>query len=212
MAGADAMGSEVTGIDSVLDFWFGQRPLDAEALKEASRRWFASDPEGDRALADRFAALHAAALRGELDAWAETATGRLALILVLDQFSRNLYRGRSQAFAADPKALALTLDGLERGLDAELGAIERAFFYMPLQHAESTEIQALSVRQFEALAAEDTAEHLRATLAGYAEFAHQHAEIVANFGRFPHRNAAMGRESTDAEQAFLAAGATRFGQ
>jgi len=212
MANADARDSDATGIDSVLDFWFGQAPLDADALKAASRRWFASKPEADRALADRFAALHAAALRGELDAWAATATGRLALILVLDQFSRNLNRGRPQAFAADPKALALTLDGLERGLDAELDPIERAFFYMPLQHAESAEIQALSVRQFEALAAEDTAAHLRATLAGYAEFARQHAEIVAKFGRFPHRNAAMGREPTDAEQAYLASGATRFGQ
>jgi uncharacterized protein (DUF924 family) len=212
MAGAEDAPTAPADIESVLDFWFGQAPLDAEALKLASRRWFSSDPDADRMLAERFGTLHARAVDGALDAWAASARGRLALIIVLDQFSRNLYRGRAEAFAADGRALALTLAGLETGLDAELIAIERAFFCMPLQHAESADIQALSVRRFEALATEAETPHVRATLAGYADYARQHAGIIAQFGRFPHRNAVLGRSSTEAERLYLESGAARFGQ
>jgi uncharacterized protein (DUF924 family) len=132
-------------------------------------------------------------------------------VLLLDQFSRNIHRGTARAFENDPKALALVLSGMNSGADAALDPLERLFFYMPLQHAESIEVQDESVAAFRRLLSEST-EELRRTFESSLDFAEQHREIIQRFGRFPHRNAVLGRTSTPAETANLATGAATFGQ
>lgn len=208
-ANAPARGAE---LEALLDFWFDADTADAEALKRQSRRWFMSSPEQDRELGQRFGDLARAAADGELDGSAATARGRLALIILLDQLPRNLHRGTPDAFAQDARALELCLDGLERGLAQALAPLQRVFFCMPLQHAESREIQALSVATFAEIARAPAPAALSAALSGFANYAVTHREIVDRFGRFPHRNAVLGRESTAAEQEFLASGGPSFGQ
>lgn len=170
---------------AVLDFWF--REL-------APRQWFAGGAELDGAMRRRFGALVDAALAGGRDAWAATPRGRLALILLLDQFTRNIHRGTQGAFAGDAKARALVLDGLAAGLDRPLNLAERHFFYMPLMHAEDPELQALSLEKFGELEREG-----KSTL----RYAQEHANEIKRFGRFPGRNAALGRASSPEELAFL---------
>lgn len=158
-------------------------------------RWFIADPEFDRALAERFGERLRQAQNGELDDWAETAPGWLALIVVLDQFSRNVHRGERQAYDADPKALSLALEGIERGYDLELPLEQRSFCYLPLRHAENLAMQRLGLEKTRALNA-----------AGYGsdKYALGHLATIERFGRFPHRNAALGRKNTPEEEAFLA--------
>jgi uncharacterized protein (DUF924 family) len=170
----------------VIDFWF--RELEP-------KQWFAvGGPELDERVRARFGALVAAARRGALDHWASSPRGRLALILVLDQFPRHVFRGTADAFASDLKAQALTREGIDAGMDEALTLAERQFFYLPLMHAEDREVQALSVERFTAL--RDAAQ---ATLG----FALDHRDVVERFGRFPHRNAVLGRASSAEEQAYL---------
>src|SRR5690606_17045287 len=142
---------------------------------------------------------------GRLDGWARSPRGRLALIIVLDQLSRNIHRDSAAAFASDARAQALCMEGLERGDDRELAPLERWFFYMPLEHAESLELQERSVREFERLAAEAPAE-LQSALEAALDYARRHRDVIARFGRFPHRNTVLGRDSTPEEQAYLARG------
>jgi uncharacterized protein (DUF924 family) len=171
----------------ILTFWF-------EDIEHS--RWFLADPEFDRQLSQRFRERLRQAKRGELDTWAETARGRLALILVLDQFSRNIHRGERQAFEADAQALSLTLEGIERKHDLELSLEERSFSYLPLRHAEDLAMQQLGLEKTRVLNA-----------AGYGsdKYALGHLATIERFGRFPHRNAALGRTNTPEEEAFLAA-------
>jgi uncharacterized protein (DUF924 family) len=169
----------------VLDFWFRELgPQD----------WFGAGERLDPIVTERFAPLHQQAMAGDLDDWAQTPLGRLALIIVLDQFSRHIHRGTALAFAADAKAQALTLAGLAAQEDEQLTFSQRHFYYMPLMHAESAELQHLSLDRF-------------AALKGFAEnllhFAEGHSEEIARFGRFPLRNAALGRTSSEEEAAFL---------
>lgn len=197
---------------AVLEFWTGFDPEDPAALERAYERWFSSTPERDRELERRFGPLVARASAGALDEWAASPRERLALIILLDQFRRNLYRGSADAFTLDPQALSLTRGGIAAGLDANLVPLERVFFYMPLQHSESAEVQRQSVRVFDALRAEPAPEPLATLLRNVAEFAHLHADIIARFGRFPHRNRHLGRTTTEAEAAFLRDGGPSFGQ
>ncbi|MGL6466123.1 DUF924 family protein, partial [Aeromonas hydrophila] len=139
----------------------------------------------------------------ELAHWADAAEGRLALILLLDQLPRNIHRGTPAAFAQDAKARDLCLKGLSLGADLALPPLGRVFFYLPLEHAESREQQARSVTLFEGLAAEQADSPARETFAGFADFARRHQVIVERFGRFPHRNAILGRQDTAEEAAFL---------
>lgn len=200
-------------IAPLLAAWFGP-PAETQAdLERLLERWFKADPATDRELARRFAETAESAARGELDAWRATAEGRLALILLLDQFPRQLHRGTAAAFAQDERALELALTGIERRMDLELGALERAFFYMPLQHAESLPIQELGVGKFAALAADaGTQTALRNVLGTFTESARAHRDIVARFGRFPHRNRYLDREDTPEEAAFERGGGPTFGQ
>jgi uncharacterized protein (DUF924 family) len=194
----------------VLDFWFGPRGADAETRARHAARWFAGGAALDAEVAERFGGDVATAARHQRDAWAATPRGRLALILLLDQFSRHLYRGRAEAFASDPHALALALAGIDAGLDAELGDAERAFFYMPLHHAENLAVQDRGVEAFAGLHGGCDAAW-RATAAEFLKYAREHRDIVARFGRFPHRNDVLGRVSTPEERAYLES-APRYGQ
>lgn len=175
----------------VLDFWFG----DTDEPREA---WFRKDPAFDGAIRDRFGALIDAALAGTIDGWAASPDGALARLVVLDQFTRNVFRGTARAFAGDTQALAGARAMVAHGDDLHLPPLRRVFAYLPFEHSEDMAMQHESVRLFEALAA------LRPSLAGYADYARRHAEVIERFGRFPHRNAALGRVSTADETAWLA--------
>jgi uncharacterized protein (DUF924 family) len=191
--------------------WFGETLTDPSAIGARQAFWFAPDPARDRALADEWSDVVDDAAAGRLDRMGRHATGRLALILLLDQFPRNIYRGQPRCFARDGRARYLMRDGMSRLMDLELSPTERAFFYMPLQHSEFLEDQESSVARYEQLLREvDTA--LRPEFEGFLEFALQHRDIVARFGRFPHRNAILGRLDTPEEASFLAAGGESFGQ
>lgn len=177
--------------DDVLDFWFGAPPLTQR------REWFVKDASFDATIAARFGDTIEAALAGDLTEWNATPRGRLARIIVLDQFTRNVFRGTPRAFAGDALALALAEEALARGEDRRLDPIERIFMYLPLEHAEDLSVQHRCVAAFERLASEH---------AGFDEtcdYARRHFVIIERFGRFPHRNAILGRASSDDERAFL---------
>ena len=168
---------------TVLAFWFDE---------SSPKQWFAKDDAFDAAIHARFAALHACAAQGELWRWRADAPGRLAAIIGLDQSSRNLHRGRALAFAQDAVALVLAQELVAQGLDQLLTPVQRGFAYLPFMHSESRVVQQESLRLYTALAAPEN-----------LHFARAHAEIIERFGRYPHRNAALGRASTPEELAFL---------
>lgn len=179
----------------VLDFWFGSP--EAPGFGEARKLWFSADESFDATLRERFGTLIDAARDSRLDSWAATPLGALALVIVLDQFSRNCHRDTARAFAADRKALQIAQQMVASGADRALpGVHHRAFAYLPFEHDEAPESQQESLRLFKALADEPGGE-------SYFSFAVRHADIIARFGRFPHRNAVLGRESTAEETAFL---------
>ena len=167
----------------VLAFWFEETPKEL---------WFRKDEAFDTRIRARFGAACEAALAGGLEAWESTPDGLLALILLLDQFPRNLFRGQAKAFAGDARAVALTLAAIKQGWDAGLETPWRQFLYMPLMHSEDSAIQLLSIERFATLGDANT-----------LDFAHRHKRIIDRFGRYPHRNAALGRPSSAEELAFL---------
>ena len=193
------------------EFWFGRLPLTAPQLAERMRFWFGSEEtaaarrERDRELRARYEPLVAEAAAGKLSAWADSPRRRLSLILLLDQLPRNLYRDTPRAFAMDERALALALSGIQSGADAALDVVERIFFYMPLEHAESLEAQEESVAAFRRLL-EEASPELRPALAGVLEYAEAHRALIQRFGRFPHRNRMLGRASTREERQYLESG------
>lgn len=169
----------------------------------------AKSPANDQAVKDHFSATLIAATAGQLDHWADTPRGRLALVIVLDQFPHHIHRDQPQAFATDPQALALSLEALARGEDRQLTPIERVFLYLPLEHAESVAMQERSVALYEQLATEATADE-RTLFDDFLNYARQHRDVVARFGRFPHRNSILGRPSTTDELEFLKQPGSRF--
>jgi uncharacterized protein (DUF924 family) len=201
---------------SVRDFWFGRLPLTADGLNRRILFWFGDESSAlrqrrDEQLRVRFGALVERAEKGELAPWADGPRRRLSLILLLDQFPRNIYRGTARAFTGDSQALALALSGMQSGADAALTVAERIFFYMPLQHAESREVQEESVAAYRRLLAE-APEELHGPLKGAQRSAENHREIIERFGRFPHRNRVLGRPSTKEELEWLRTGGVSFGQ
>lgn len=188
--------------EDVLAFWFGREAGDSATAESQKKLWWSKDAVIDAEIRERFGALVATAAGGAHREWAREPRGRLALILLFDQFPRNIYRDTPQAFAHDGLALRLALDGIDSGADRGLRAIERVFFYLPLEHAESTDIQARSVALFEGLR-NGAAVAERRIFDGYLDFALRHRDIVQRFGRFPHRNRILGRASTAAEIDFL---------
>ncbi len=195
--------------NDVLAFWFGPQSHGFSGA-DARRRWFAADPQFDREVAGRFGLLLEAAAAGALTKWLDEPRGRLAFIVVTDQFSRQIRRGTPAAFATDGLALSAARDGVELGHDRQLGFDERAFFYLPFEHSESKADQQTSVALFTRLAADTPADN-RGHSDEALRFAIGHRDIVLQFGRFPHRNAHLGRASTPAELEFLRT-ASRFGQ
>jgi uncharacterized protein (DUF924 family) len=184
---AMAVGNDAAA-QEVLDFW-----------REATgQRWFKKDPAFDAEIRARFEALHQAASRRELDGWAETAEGALALLLLLDQFPRNIYRGSPHAFATDRLALAVAERAVARGFDLKVPVELQVFFYLPFEHAEDAEAQRRGVELCQGHEARGGHE-------SYPRYALIHQDLIARFGRFPHRNAVLGRVSSEAELAFLAA-------
>lgn len=174
--------------DNILDFWLGQ----------PHERLFAADSAFDAEIANRFGAVLDAAKTGAFDGWAETPRGALALVILLDQFSRNIHRGTRDAFAADDKALMLARQAIASGFDMEFPADQRAWFYLPFMHSESLDDQLTCIKLAKAAGLADT-----------LHWAEVHAEIIRCFGRFPHRNPILGREMSEEEQAFLDAGGFR---
>jgi uncharacterized protein (DUF924 family) len=201
----------------VLQFWFGSKPYTAAQVMQRSRLWFGDPaapeltPQTDELIHSQFAAQIAAAARGELASWESSPRRRLALILLLDQFPRNVHRGTAAAFAQDDQALRLAVSGLQFGADAALDPLERMFFYMPLTHAESLEVQDEGVAAFRRLL-EEAQPELRSYFEDCLRYAQQHRELIARFGRFPHRNAVLGRESSAAEVEYLACEREDFAQ
>ena len=180
--------------DDILDFWFG---ASGSPERGKSRTiWFKKDAAFDAGLHARFGALHSDARAGHLQAWEAQGKSALALIIVLDQFSRNMFRGKPESFAGDATALRLARTVVARGWDAGLLPVMRQFVYLPFEHSENLADQDESVRLFTQLAAQPD-------LAGLVEWADKHREIIRRFGRFPHRNEILGRVSTPEEIAFL---------
>lgn len=188
--------------DEVLHYWFGDIGSDGNVPTDRAALWWKKDPETDADIRERYEPLVQAVAHGEYDAWRKNASGRLALIIALDQFPRNIYRDRPQAFAYDAQARQLALEGIRRGQDRELPLVQRVFFYLPLEHAEDRGLQTESVRLFTQLR-DEAPEHLRETFDNYLDYAIRHQEIVDRFGRFPHRNEVLGRTSTAEEVEFL---------
>ena len=195
----------------LLDFWFADARDDEAAMRARTETWFRMSEAFDDECRARYADRLEQASRGELDDWAGTARGRLALIILLDQLSRNIHRRRAEAFAGDARAVALCREGMQLGMDRELAPVERQFFYIPLQHAEDLESQDLGIDAFTRLA-QDADASLRDHYARSVKFTHEHRDVISRFGRFPHRNEVLGRESTPQEREYLGAGAARYGQ
>jgi uncharacterized protein (DUF924 family) len=198
-------------IEGILSFWFGLSRNDPDVAEQMMSRWFSDDRVLDAEVRAQFRPAYDAAVAGELTSWEQTARGTLALIIVLDQFSRNMFRGTPRAFVEDPIAQRLCLEGIEQALDVQLCPIERGFFYMPLQHAEIEHLQDIGVQQYERLLRESE-EPWKPLVRGMLNDACGHRDIIRRFGRFPHRNAVLGRESTPEERDFLADGAENYGQ
>ena len=186
---------------SILTFWYG--PQDGVLDRTERDVWFRKDAAFDAEIRTRFGDAVDIALAGGYGEWCATAEGALARVLVLDQFTRNVHRDTPAAFAGDARALATAQDAVDRGLDRALDPYGRWFLYMPFEHAEDRPAQERSLALFGALA-EETG------LARPLEWAHKHADIIARFGRYPHRNATLGRASTPEELAFLAGPGSRF--
>ncbi|MCC6533744.1 MAG: DUF924 domain-containing protein [Burkholderiales bacterium] len=194
----------------VIELWFGDALATAAAAQARAKVWFSYDPRFDAELARRFGSLPQRARDGELDDWLRDPRAALARVIVLDQFPRNLYRDHPNAFAFDACALAGAQLALDAGWDTSLHPLEAVFLYLPFEHAEDIAMQTRSVALFERLATrappgyEDLFE-------GFADYARRHRRVIAELGRFPHRNAVVGRASTPAEEAYLQSGGERFG-
>jgi uncharacterized protein (DUF924 family) len=182
----------------ILDFWFA--PASSPEYGHSRAVWFKNDPEFDRLIRDRFLMVYQQAAAGQLAAWQASAPTCLALIVLLDQFSRNLFRHTPQAFATDSQALAAAERAIAHGLDVELLPVQRWFIYMPFEHSENLQHQERSVQLFEQLK----------DLPAGADYARRHWQVIQRFGRFPHRNAILGRPSTPEELEFLSQPGSSF--
>jgi uncharacterized protein (DUF924 family) len=197
----------MSDIDAILEFWLEPKPTTPAENEAAWQRWFfKTSPELDRTITERFGALLERARRGELDDWKASPRGRLALILLIDQFSRNIHRGQAEAFAADAVGLELARDGYAKGAFDGFDLVEHLFAAMPFRHAEDLDAQRLGVdfAQRHAMMAVSTHPALLEAYVDSVEWARRHYDVIARFGRFPHRNATSRRESTAEEKEYLA--------
>ena len=189
-------------IAAIHDFWFG--PLDADGMPEQERHglWFGASDTTDTEIGARFGTDVAAALEGRYDHWYDAGGGIVALALLLDQFTRNIYRGTPAAFSGDEAALALARRAVNDGIDRGLPTIHRVFLYIPFEHAENLSDQDEGIACFDRLL-KDAPEGARDRLEGFRRYMVAHREVIAEFGRFPHRNPVLGRESSPEEQEHL---------
>ena len=213
---SDSMDATITDgdhirINKILSFWFKEQALTAPQIDGRMDTWFGEDQLFDQVIASEFVDDVEDASEGRLDHWAHEPNGLLALILLLDQFRRNIHRSTPDAFAKDRTALKLCVEGVMEKKDSGLSPIQRVFFYMPLQHAESRKVQKKSVEIYNRLA-EAVSPTYRETFETIAQFAELHADIVEQFGRFPHRNRLLNRDNTVEEEEYLAGDGTDFGQ
>ncbi len=189
-------------VEEILSFWFGSEIEDKIAVDKKSGIWWGKNEKVDRDIRQRFGDLHDLIGTGNLDHWKQGTRSRLALIILADQFSRNIYRNSPRSFEHDALALQLALDGIDKSLDRGLRRIERVFFYIPLEHSESIDNQNKSVELYRQLVKEAPATD-KEIFKNYVDYAVRHQEIIERFGRFPHRNAVLGRISTEEEIRFL---------
>ena len=194
----------------ILDFWLGDGLVLGWPTRNLNERWFRGGAALDQAIKARFDADVLLAVQGGLQNWENELHSRLALVILLDQFTRNVFRGTGRAFEGDARAQQLTLQTLARQENLQLPWVGRLFMYMPLMHAETAALQDKSVASFSKLVA-DAPAALKPRLQGNLDFAHHHQSIISHFGRFPYRNAALGRTSTPEEKNFLLS-SPRFGQ
>ncbi len=202
---------DVARIDAILAFWFKEQELSAPQIDRRMDIWFGEDPVFDAELKDKFLNDVETAAEGKLNHWASDPRGRLALILLIDQFRRNIYRNTKEAFSKDKLALKLCVEGAMEKKDKGLTPIQKVFFYMPLQHTESAKVQAKSVALYNRLA-ESVSPTYQETFLVCAQFAELHKDVIDQFGRFPHRNKLLGRENTPEEDEYLAGDSPDFGQ
>lgn len=197
--------------NELLDYWFG--PLDEHGLpdREHRDRWFRASKAFDREIRRRFMSMVLFAAENGLDHWRKEPGGRLAEIILLDQFTRHIHRGGELAFSNDQQAVELALEGVKAGADTQLVPIHRAFFYMPLQHSEKLSHQQRAVELYEQLAASHDGP-LGSFLESFLKAAHDHHAVIERFGRFPHRNRALKRQSTAEEEEYLGGGGSSWGQ
>ncbi|MEM6732424.1 MAG: DUF924 family protein [Myxococcota bacterium] len=197
--------------ESILEYWFGTLQGPTAFPTDRKKLWWMGGEEIDSEILSRFGPLVRAACEGGLEEWRRSARSSLALVILLDQFTRSIYRRRPEAFSGDARAQSVVLEGIAAGRDTSLRPIERSFFYMPLMHAEDAELAQKSLAMYKHLSDEikktcpedhpDSQSHAKS-----------HADIVLRFGRYPHRNAILGRDSTPEELDYLAGNAPRFGQ
>ena len=187
-------------IDEILMFWFGPLSNEGQSKPEQQGLWFKSSTDTDKKCEELFGAAVAQAIAGELDEWAESDQGLMALILLLDQFPRNIYRGTAAAFSGDPQALHLALQAVADNRHNDIPLIHRVFHYLPLEHSEDLAVQEQCVALFEEMAGATGLEQM----AGFSRYAVAHRDVIVQFGRFPHRNDILGRQSTPAELEHMA--------
>lgn len=193
-----------TSVDpkEVIEFWFGDIADDGSVAPETSQRWWKKDPDFDAEIANRFGPSIEAAERGALDDWLDDPQSALALVILLDQFTRNTRRDQAAMYAADAKARSVVRHCIGAGHPDRLRSMQVYFLWMPLMHSEALADQLECIERFEALAKNCEPGAVGAVKAGL-DYAIKHKDIVERFGRFPHRNEILGRESTPEEQAFL---------
>ena len=189
-------------MDEVLEFWFEKPATTTEEYGRKIRRWYMGGAALDEQIRERFTSLVESALAGALNDWPQTPRGRVGLILLLDQFTRSIYRDDPRSYAGDERAQALAVEAFDRGIDRELSIEERLFLTMPFLHSEDLALQERGVVAMEAIVA-DAAEFQKPMLAMGTEQSRKYRDLIAQFGRFPHRNVLLGRTSTPEEEAFL---------
>lgn len=193
----------------VLDFWFGLLISKTDITEKKSLMWFVNGANYDDIIRVKFKSLHKQASEGQLKYWENSPKNLLAHIILLDQFSRHIYRNSAKSFAQDRQAIQLVCEGIDAGHDQKLFFVERQFFYMPLMHAENLDMQNLSVKMFARLR-DEVPDELKELYSRTLSFAESHHFVISKFGRFPELNKILGRESTDAEMEFLSTGKYQF--
>lgn len=196
-------------IEDILQFWFGSFPTPYSADASKADMWFKDGSSYDRDIFVEFGVDYDKAINGELDHWLDSYRGRMALIILLDQFSRHIHRGTELAFAQDKKAQALCIDGIGAGDDARCHPVERSFFYLPLEHAEDIDKQNLSIRAYEQLVL-DVPDEFKKSFEVTLSYARSHRFVIEKFGRFPELNEILDRQSSAEELEFIAGGKYSF--